>query len=101
MWAYARIALELARLLDGAFVPGTSQFGGPVGQDLANVLRLHNAGLPDQRDWELTKLALLADNLALSRRTMPTCWTRFGRSLEIQTPILISVLVVKSPLPLS
>lgn len=80
--AYGRVAGELARLLDVAFVPGEPAYSGHTGAALARIVQFNNDRDYDHRDWELTKLIVLMRDLQLVERRRPDLFPSFRRKLQ-------------------
>lgn len=59
----ARIASELGTLLDHRYVPGQTEYDGPVGRAFHWILKYHNDGQYHLRALELTRLQFLAKHL--------------------------------------
>lgn len=60
---FGALSVELARLAGQQFVPDGVAYKGPISGSLEAVLRLHNEGRQEERDWEMTRLAFLARDL--------------------------------------
>lgn len=63
MLRFAAVASQLSELLRVRYVPGSHAQAGAVGQALGDVLRFHNSARYLDRDIELARLSLLAQQL--------------------------------------
>ena len=62
MLQYGNIVVKLSQLLNKKFLK-REDFQRPIGQAIENIIRLHNMGMYEQRDYEIARLKMLVKHL--------------------------------------
>jgi len=63
MISYGSLVIELNKLLGIRFINGNVSSKSPIGQSLRRIIEYHNRGEYLQRDYELSKIAILVKHL--------------------------------------
>jgi hypothetical protein len=79
---WGALTSRLSELLGARFLPESKEQAGEIGQALGNVVRLHNAGRPLDRDLELMRLMLVAKQLAEVQAHDPAMFARLKRRVR-------------------
>lgn len=79
---FAHVSLELADLLGVRFIPNSRAQQGAVGRALGDVIRFQNERRYLERDLEIARLALLAQQLRVIQRNRPDVFPSLRRRLR-------------------
>lgn len=78
---FSGLAAELSSLLGARFRPGEPHADTPIGESLAAIVRFHQRGDADHRDWNILRLGLLEKQLRSIADKRPDLFRGFRERL--------------------